>query len=224
MRTEGPQPRAPQPRAGAAWAGCRVGLLGGSFNPAHDGHRHVSLLALKELDLDQVWWLVSPQNPLKSSRGMAALAERLREARAVARHPRIVVTAIETALGTRYTADTLDALHRRFPRTRFVWLMGADNLIQMPRWRHWMKIFATTPIAVFSRPPYSLRALGGRAAQRFRRRRVDQRRARQLPGLEPPAWVFFQNPLHPASATEIRRRRRQPPPVAVAGPETRNER
>jgi len=187
----------------------RVGLLGGSFNPAHDGHRHVSLLALKLLDLDYVWWLVSPQNPLKPRRGMASLDERLAGGRLVANHPRILVTDLECDLGTRFTAETLDGLHRRFPRTRFVWLMGADNLSQIPRWQNWTKIFNGTTVAVFSRPPYSLSALHGQAAQRYRCRRVGQARARKLPGMEPPAWVFFQNPLHPASATEIRRRRAQ---------------
>jgi nicotinate-nucleotide adenylyltransferase len=194
---------------GHAWAGRRVGLLGGSFNPAHDGHLHISLLALKLLDLDHVWWLVSPQNPLKPSRGMASLEERLAGGRLVAKHPRIVVTDVECGLETRYTAETLAGLRRYFPRTRFVWLMGADNLTQIPRWQSWTRIFDGTPVAVFSRPPYSLRALHGKAARRYRCRRVGQIRARELPDMEPPAWVFFQNPLHPASATEIRRRREQ---------------
>lgn len=194
-------------RSGRAWAGRRVGLLGGSFNPAHEGHRHVSLLAMKRLGLDHVWWLVSPQNPLKPRRGMASLAERLVGARRVAKHPRIHPTAIEAELGTSFTAMTLDGLHRRFPRTRFVWLMGADNLTQIPKWQNWTLIFETTPVAVFNRHPYSLRALNGKAAQRYRRNRIGQRRARQLPDMEPPAWVFFQNPLNPVSATEIRRRR-----------------
>ena len=194
---------------GRAWAGQRVGLLGGSFNPAHDGHRHVSLLALKLLDLDYVWWLVSPQNPLKPRRGMASLDERLAGGRLVANHPRILVTDVECDLDTRYTAETLAGLHKRFPRTRFVWLMGADNLTQIPRWQNWRQIFDRTTVAVFSRPPYSLRALHGEAAQRYRCRRVGQALARRFPGMEPPAWVFFQNPLHPASATEIRKRRAQ---------------
>ena len=195
--------------SGRFWAGRKVGLLGGSFNPAHDGHRHISLLALKLLGLDYVWWLVSPQNPLKSTRDMASLEERLVSGQLVARHPRIVVTDIECELDTRFTAQTLAGLHRHFPRTRFVWLMGADNLTQIPRWQNWTRIFASTPVAVFSRPPYSLSALHGKAAQRYRCRRVGQNRARGLPAMEPPAWVFFQNPLHPASATEIRKRRAQ---------------
>lgn len=180
-------------------------MLGGSFNPAHDGHRHISLFALRVLRLDQVWWLVSPQNPLKPAADMAALTERLARARAVARHPGIVVSDLETRLGTRYTIDTLSALRRRFPDTRFVWLMGADNLSQVPRWRHWLRLFATMPVAAFNRPPYSLKALAGRAAQRFARRRVSPARAGRLAELPAPAWMFLRNPLHPASATAIRR-------------------
>ncbi|UEM02597.1 nicotinate-nucleotide adenylyltransferase [Skermanella rosea] len=202
---------------GRTWAGRRVGLLGGSFNPAHEGHRHISLLALKLLDLDYVWWLVSPQNPLKSTRDMASLEERLAGGRLVARHPRIVVTDVECALETRFTAETLARLHRYFPRTRFVWLMGADNLTQIPRWQNWTRIFNGTPVAVFSRPPYSLSALHGQAAQRYRCRRVGQARARGLAEMQPPAWVFFQNPLHPASATEIRKRRAQAAAAASGG-------
>ena len=189
------------------WNGRKIGLLGGSFNPAHAGHRHISLYSLKALGLDQVWWLVSPQNPLKPTAGMAALTERISEARRVANHPRILVTDLECRLGTCYTADTLARIRCRFPRTRFIWLMGADNLRQIPRWRHWERIFATVPVAVLARPTYSLRALGGKAAQRFRRCRVKERRARRLACMKPPAWVFLRNPLHPASATEIRARR-----------------
>lgn len=193
--------------SGPLFAGLRVGLLGGSFNPAHAGHRHISLHALKALGLDQVWWLVSPQNPLKPTRGMASLPERMVEARGVARHPRIRVTAIERDLGTRYTADTLAELKRRFPRTRFVWLMGADNLRQIPRWRHWTRIFRLVPVAVLARPTYSMNALGGMAAQRYARRRVKDHRAKGLAGHATPAWIFLRNPLHPASATAIRRAR-----------------
>ena len=115
----------------------RIGLLGGSFNPAHAGHRYISTEALRRLDLDEVWWLVSPQNPLKSQSGMAPFSQRLSHAASVARHPRIRVSAIEAEMGTRYTADTLAMLVRRFPAARFVWLMGADNLMQIPKWRDW---------------------------------------------------------------------------------------
>lgn len=195
---------APHPLAGAALRGLTIGLLGGSFNPAHDGHRHISLWALKALGLDRVWWLVSPQNPLKPAAGMAPQNVRLATARRVANHPRIIPTAIESALGTRYTVDTLAALRRRFPGVRFVWLMGADNLAQIRHWRGWTRIFETVPIAVFGRPGYGMPALGGMAAKRYARFRAGPQRAKQLAGRRPPAWVFVNNPLHPASATAIR--------------------
>jgi nicotinate-nucleotide adenylyltransferase len=181
-------------------------LLGGSFNPAHEGHRHISLQALKRLGLDEIWWMVSPQNPLKPQHGMAPFPARLRSARAMARHPRIKVTGIEARLGTRYTADTLKALKRRFARARFVWLMGADNLIQIPRWEEWTAIFAAVPIAVFDRPSYSLRARGSKAAQRFSRSRLPVREAGRLAQRHPPAWVFLDGRTHPASASSIRAR------------------
>ncbi len=184
----------------------RIGLLGGSFNPAHDGHRHISLEALKRLRLDEVWWLVSPQNPLKPTRGMAPLDARIAMARKVAVDARIHVSALEKDLGTRYTADTIRALVERFPDVCFVWLMGADNLIQMPRWHCWTSIFYTVPIAVFARPTYSRRALSSRAARRFARARVRRTRAGALAGRRPPAWVFLQIPAHPESATRIRAR------------------
>ncbi|WP_247875953.1 nicotinate-nucleotide adenylyltransferase [Azospirillum sp. TSH100] len=199
--------RAPHLYSGPLYAGLTVGILGGSFNPAHAGHRHISLFALKTLGLDRVWWMVSPQNPLKSTSGMAALPERLAEARAVAAHPRIEVTAIETALGTRFTADTLAKLQRRFPKTRFVWLMGADNLRQIPRWKHWTRIFDSVAVAVFARPTYSLGALSGKAAQRYIRRRVSVSGVKGLARRRRPAWAFLRNPLHPASATAIRQAR-----------------
>jgi len=184
-----------------------VGLLGGSFNPAHAGHRHISLIALKALALDEVWWLVSPQNPLKPVAGMAPLAERLAEARRVAAHPRIRVTDIERRLGTRYTADSLAALKRRYRRHAFVWLMGADNLIEVVRWHRWETIFALVPIAVLDRSSYSYKAIAGRAARRFGRARLAERRARGLASCRPPAWVFLRARTHPASATAIRRAR-----------------
>lgn len=183
----------------------RVGLLGGSFNPAHEGHRHIAELALRHLGLDEVWFLVSPGNPLKEAKGMAPLAKRLASAAAQAHHPRLRAVAIEQALGTRYTADTLAALIRRFPRTSFVWLMGADNLIQLPRWERWSSIFNTVPIAVFARPSYSTNALAGKAAHRFSpARRRSLRQATRLASRKPPAWVFLHTRLHPASATSIR--------------------
>jgi nicotinate-nucleotide adenylyltransferase len=179
-----------------------VGLLGGSFNPAHEGHLHISVEALRRLQLDWVWWLVAPQNPLKPVQGMAPLAERLAGARRLARHPRIRVTDIEARLGTRYTVDTIAALQRRFPTYDFVWLMGADNLVQFPAWSRWTAIAEAVPIAVFARPTYVFRALSGKASRRFARyRRGPQNLARA----RPPAWTFLAIRPHPASATAIRR-------------------
>ena len=186
----------------------RVGLLGGSFNPAHQGHVEISREALKRLRLDEVWWLVSPQNPLKPTAGMAPLATRLGEASRLAGDRRIRVTAIEAELGTRFTADTLAALRRRFPRTRFVWLMGADNLAGISRWERWPQIFHSMPIAVFARPSYSLRALAAMAARRFGSRRLPASAAGRLAEREPPAWAFLTGRLNPVSATAIRGARR----------------
>ncbi|MBF0393055.1 MAG: nicotinate-nucleotide adenylyltransferase [Alphaproteobacteria bacterium] len=184
----------------------RVGLLGGSFNPAHAGHRHISLLALTRLRLDEVWWMVSPQNPLKPVVGMAPFARRVDLAIRVARHPRIRVTGIEATLGTRFTADTVSVLRRRFPRVRFVWLMGDDNLLQIPRWERWLSIFRSVPVAVFARGSYSLKVLSGLAARRFSHCRAQPRAAGTIAERVPPAWVYLPLRRHAASATEIRRR------------------
>ncbi len=167
---------------------------------------HISALALKLLDLDQIWWLVSPQNPLKPVDGMAPFAVRLEGARRIAEADRrIVVTDLESRLrSSRYTADTLKALRRRFPRLRFVWLMGGDNLVQIPIWERWPDIFWTVPIAVFDRPSYSLKALSGLAAKRFARYRVPASDERRLAEMEPPAWAFFHTRLDDRSATRIR--------------------
>jgi nicotinate-nucleotide adenylyltransferase len=183
--------------------------LGGSFNPAHGGHLHISREALRRLDLDEVWWLVSPQNPLKPATGMAPFATRLAAAEAVAAADRrIRVSDVEARLGTSYTADTLRALRRRFPGARFVWLMGGDNLAQFPYWRRWRDIFRTVPIAVFDRPGTASRALAGVAAQRFAAARVPLSAARRLASLTPPVWVFFHTRLDPRSASRIRSKRR----------------
>ncbi|MEQ8355313.1 MAG: nicotinate-nucleotide adenylyltransferase [Kiloniellaceae bacterium] len=186
--------------------GARVGLLGGSFNPAHGGHREISRAALARLGLDRVWWLVSPQNPLKSAEEMAPLAQRIARARAAADDPRILVTGLETRLGSAYTADTLRALCRLLPQVRFVWLMGADNLIQVNEWQCWQQIFNTLPVAVFDRPSYALRALSGKAARVFARHRLKETSARSLAETGPPAWVFVHCRLNPQSATDIRGR------------------
>ncbi len=183
----------------------RIGLLGGSFNPAHEGHVYISCEALKRLQLDAIWWLVSPQNPLKPDTGMAPLADRAAHARILARHPRIRVTTIEAQLGTRYTVDTIARLQQRFPAAKFVWLMGSDNLVQMPHWRRWTEIFNTVSIAVFARETYDFKALAGVAAQRFRAGRLTAERAAGLADQTPPAWAFLPLRQHPPAATVIRR-------------------
>jgi nicotinate-nucleotide adenylyltransferase len=177
----------------------RIGLLGGSFNPAHEGHLHLSREALKRLRLDQVWWLVSPQNPLKSDRGMATLDKRLKGARTTAAESRIVVTDLERRLGTTRTARTLARLARRYPNLSFVWLMGADNLAQMPQWWRWTHIFKAVRVAVFDRSPYSYKALAGAAASRFRQARTDSLWHRSTP-----AWTYIAMRRHPASSTALR--------------------
>ena len=182
----------------------RIGLLGGSFNPAHEGHRHVSLEALKRLGLDEVWWLVSPQNPLKSGAGMEPLATRVAGARRIARHPRIRVDAPELALGTRFTLDTVRALQRAYPRARFVWLMGADILPQLVDWRGWRQLFEAIPIAAFARPGWSHRALAATAPRAYARYRLDAGKARMLPSTPAPAWCFIPSRLDTTSATAIR--------------------
>ena len=187
--------------------GLRVGILGGSFNPTHDGHLHISILALKQLQLDEVWWMVSPQNPLKSTKDMAPFEERLENAEKFIRHPAIRVTDLESRLGTSYTVETLTALKLAFPRVRFVWLMGADNLAQMSRWRRWTRIFNLVPLAAFDRAPYSFDALAGKAAQALSRFKLRARNAPNLVERAPPAWIFFHTRLHSGSATLIRARR-----------------
>ncbi|MDE0808606.1 MAG: nicotinate-nucleotide adenylyltransferase [Alphaproteobacteria bacterium] len=188
--------------------GQRIGLMGGSFNPAHEGHRMIAELALKRLRLHRVWWLVSPQNPLKPSTEMAPMRARVAQALALRKDPRIEVTTLEADLGTRYTADTLAALRKRFPHTRFVWIMGADNLAQMPAWRDWSYILRTVLVAVFDRPTYSLKALSGKTARRFARSRVPERRGSVLTRRRPPAWIFHHTLLNPVSATQMRKRKK----------------
>jgi nicotinate-nucleotide adenylyltransferase len=189
--------------------GRRIGLLGGSFNPAHAGHFHISQQALKLLALDEIWWLVSPQNPLKPEAGMAPLPERMAEARQITRdQPEISVTDIEAELGTIYTADTLSELRKRHAHTDFVLLAGADILEELPQWRDWEMIFQTVPIAVFARKPYTLQALSGLAARRFAQFRIPEEEASTLAGRTPPAWVFLHIREHPASATAIRAARK----------------
>ena len=183
----------------------RVGILGGSFNPAHDGHLHVSQLALDQLELDELWWLVSPQNPLKLASEIAPFAARFEQASVIAaRDGRIKVSDFEKKSGTVYSLDTISALKKTYPDISFVWVMGADNLRQIPKWQGWQKIFRSVPIAVFPRAPYSLRALNGRATRRFARARIDHNDAPRLAGHRAPAWVMLQAPLNLQSATKIR--------------------
>jgi nicotinate-nucleotide adenylyltransferase len=185
--------------------GTRIGLLGGSFNPAHEAHLQIARDALKRLGLDEVWWLVSPQNPLKPAQGMAELDRRIAAAREVAsREPRIRVSGLESLLDTVYSAQTLRRLLSLLPERRFVWLMGADNLLQIDRWQDWTQIFHLVPVAVFDRPPYSVKALSSKAARRFSTGRLAEGKARSLVKTPPPAWVFIHGRKNPLSATGIR--------------------
>jgi nicotinate-nucleotide adenylyltransferase len=183
--------------------GLRIGLLGGSFNPAHSGHLILSETALKRLALHYVWWLVSPQNPLKPIEGMAPFAERLEHARHIARNSRIRVTGIEGDFGTSYTRDTVKLLRRRFPAIRFVWLMGTDNLEQFSRWRGWTSIASMLPLAIFARPGSVFASLYSKAAQRYRSAIIVPG-----PGLAyaaPPTLAVIDTPRSNMNATDLRR-------------------
>jgi nicotinate-nucleotide adenylyltransferase len=182
----------------------RTGLLGGSFNPAHRAHRRISLAAAEALGLDEVWWLVSPGNPLKDSAGMAPLELRCARARRAARRSRIRVTAIERDLGSPYTADTVAALVRLHPRRRFVWIMGEDNLAQLHLWRDWRRLAATVPIAVVTRPGYHGLARRARAMGWLRRFVRPAATARRWTEWRLPSLVLLSVPLDPTSATAIR--------------------
>jgi nicotinate-nucleotide adenylyltransferase len=192
----------------------RIGLLGGSFNPPHAAHRNISLAALKRLGLDQVWWLVSPGNPLKDAGKAPNLEARIAAARAIARHPKIVITGFEAGRPSAYTVDTLSFLKRRYPSVDFVWLMGADNLANFHLWRAWERIFALVPIAVLDRPGYRMKARAGRAAQRFAFAALDESDARGLAGMEPPAWTMLSLPLSSLSSTRLRDAKQSKPSPA----------
>lgn len=182
-----------------------TGLLGGSFNPAHGAHRAISLFAQAALGLDEVWWLVSPGNPLKPKAGMAPLSARVRSAQAMAARAPIRVTAIERELGTRYTVDTLRALKRRYPQRRFVWLMGADNLAQFHLWKDWRAIAREMPIAVIARPGYDARAFASPAMAWLRRYRLPAAGLLNRGEWSAPALIALRFDPDPRSATEIRR-------------------
>lgn len=188
----------------------RVGLLGGSFNPAHEGHREISLLALRRLKLDAIWWLVSPGNPLKDAGDYAPYDERLRVARKIADHPRIVVSNFEERKGLQYTVDTLETLRSIWPQIDFVWLMGADSLAGFHHWRDWRKIAALAPIAVFNRPGHEEAWTTAPAATELAAFRLEEDAAGALAGAEPPAWVFIAEPQNPQSSTAIRARQAPP--------------
>lgn len=186
--------------------GMRIGLFGGTFNPPHDGHRLASLIALKRLGLDQVWWLVTPGNPLKENSGLPPLAQRMAAARRIADHPRIVVTGLEADIGTRYTFDTVEYLRRRCAGVKFVWIMGADNLRSFHRWQRWREIAALTPIAVIDRPRSTLTAAHSRAASYLGAWRLDEADGRLLAGRGAPGFVFLHGPRSDSSSTALRAR------------------
>jgi len=187
-------------------AGQRIGLYGGSFNPAHEGHFAVALAALTRLRLDWIWWLVSPQNPLKDPRQTGDFAARLNRAKAIARHPRFIVTDIEQRLGARTTADSLQALAPLLARGRFAWIMGADSFAGLHRWNDWREIPARVPIAVCDRPGWAMAALHSPAARVLARYRLPQTEAPALPGHRPPAWIFLTQRHSEESSTAIRAR------------------
>lgn len=203
----------------------RVGLLGGSFNPAHSGHRAISLAAVEALALDEVWWLVSPGNPLKPAAGMAPFAARLASAQRMARRAPIRASGLEARLGIRYTLDTVRAIVRRHPRTRFVWLMGADNLAQFDQWRRWRDIARAVPIAVIARPGYDGVARAAPAMGWLRRFQRPARQAKDWTSWSVPALVLLRFRPDPTSATRIRAadpawRAASAPPISAAEPPT----
>ena len=178
-----------------------IGLLGGSFDPAHEGHAHITREAMKRLHLDQVWWLVTPANPLKV-RQPAPMAARLAQARKVMQHPRVKITDLEARLGTRFTFATVARLQRMYPQVRFVWLMGADNLVGFHRWERWQDILRALPVAVLARPGAGVTARQSRAAQIFDRHELA--RGEAIGTHKPPVWAFINLPMNATSSTEIR--------------------
>jgi len=184
--------------------GMRIGLFGGTFDPPHLAHLAASLLALKRLRLDRVWWLVTPGNPLKNTRGLAPLNSRIAAARALTHHPRIDVTGIEAVINTRYTYDTISWLIARCPRVRFVWIMGADNLRSFHRWQNWRGISKLVPIVVVDRLGPSLYAAASPAGQALGRARIPEYNAATLPDRHAPAWTFLHGLKSPLSSTALR--------------------
>lgn len=186
--------------------GLRIGLYGGSFDPPHAGHRHVAVAALKRLRLDRVWWLVSPGNPLKDRTGLPSAAERLRAVAGVAHHPKMVASAVETAIGARYTVETLRFLRARCPGVRFVFILGADSFANLHRWRDWREIAALVPLAIVDRPGWTASALHSPAARALAARRIGEGQRLLFPAATPPAWLFLTGPRSTLSSTALRDR------------------
>jgi nicotinate-nucleotide adenylyltransferase len=187
--------------------GMRIGLFGGSFNPPHQGHRLVSRQVLKRLNLDAVWWLVTPGNPLKDNAGLAPLEQRVSAARNLVDHPRVHITGFEAAHGFRFTYDTLKYLRTTLPDRHFVWIMGADSFVGFDKWEHWRDIANLMPLVIYARPGSSRRAPFSKAAIALSRFRMDQHDAPIVATAAPPRWVYLQGLMSGLSSTEIRQSR-----------------
>jgi nicotinate-nucleotide adenylyltransferase len=196
--------------------GQRIGVMGGTFNPPHEGHALISRTALRRLRLDQLWWVVTPGNPLKENNGLPPASERIALCRRLAADNRMRITAFEEDLATPYTAATLAFLTRRFPGVDFVWIMGADNLASFHRWQSWRDIARRVPIAVVDRPGWHLKALASPAAAWMRRSFVPEFRAGTLTRKSRPAWTFLTGPLSQLSSTDIRAARHAEPPARTS--------
>lgn len=182
--------------------GLSIGLFGGSFNPAHAGHMHVARAGLRELGLDRIWWLVSPQNPLKPAQ--PSYESRAQTVRNLPLGPRMDISRAELEIGSQYTIDLIKGLQARYPRTNFVFLMGADNFAQLPQWKDWRGIMARVPIAVIARPQSPIKARLSQAARQYAPARIPESQARQLPFLAAPRWTYLTLPLHEQSSSAIR--------------------
>ncbi len=198
----------------AVWAKKSVGLLGGSFNPAHSGHRDISTYVLENLGIDAVWWMVSPQNPAKDPKETTPLKQRIKTANEIKDNDCIVVTDVETQMNTQYTIDTLRSLKKHFPNTRFVWLMGTDCLKNIHKWAGWEEIFETVPVAVLSRPKSNNGIEQYEAVKEFNHAKMPENKALELKNAETPAWIVLNNPLNPISSTEIRAKSKVNTPIA----------